>query len=954
MKFKLLISLFVFFFCTILNAQNTASLRGKVTDSVTGDDLPGANIVVSGTAIGDAADIYGNYVLKNVPAGEITIRVSYIGYRTIETKITTSPGKTTQMDFKLNYESIEGEEVIVTAQAKGQTEAINQQLSSKAIVNVVSSARIQEIPDANAAESVGRLPGVSILRSGGEGNKVVIRGLAPKFNNVQVAGIKMAATDVDNRSVDLSMISPYMLEGIEVTKAITPDMDADAIGGTVNFKLKEAQPGLKYDLLLQGGYNDLKDKYNDHKIVASGSNRFFDGKLGVFAQIDIEQRNRSSNTMGSSYAFNRQELDLQSLNLSDVARDKSRYGGTLVMDYQIPSGSIILNNFFSVSNTDTKNRNEDFSISSLTHTYTGAQGERKLNVLVNSLNYTQDFPVFKIDAQISHSYSEQKSPDYMSLLFIENAGLSNVDRSASPYDLPKAAVNNYHKTVLQDVYRSNEIAKDREIVGSLNLSRNFNLFDFLSAELKTGGKYSYKDRMYDLNSKGGFLNSGSGQDARDAIINKYPWMRDSISSGSIDLPYTLFMDYGYTPDTFLKGRYTMGPAVDFGLMRGVIDVLESLGGDREAYRWYDYSSNTNDYSGNEYYYAGYVMADFQISNLVKVIVGARYEELQRDYTAVAGDSEVGIAQIKYDHHDTTTSVTQSHLLPMVHIKYKPFEWFDVRFAYTNTLSRPDFRVITPRYNIGSTISYNNWNLKPAHSENFDLYLSFHDNTLGLFTTGAFKKTIFDMIFATNGKILLHPEELGLADKYKLRPVSTYLNNETPVDLWGLEFSWQTHFWYLPGLLNGLVLDINYTHINSEAKYPRVVVESKYVPQPPWIIQNELDSSYTARMISQPNDIVNVSLGYDYKGFSIRGSMLFQSDIFSATNFYPELRENTDDFLRWDLSVKQELPWEGLQFFVNVANISGEIDRNIIAGNGYPSSEEYYGRNIDLGFRYRLK
>ncbi|MEW6508555.1 MAG: TonB-dependent receptor [Bacteroidota bacterium] len=958
---KILVIILLVSACSILNAQSNSSLKGVVVDAVTGEALPGANVIIVGTALGCAADLYGNYYIKNLPPGDMTVRVSYVGYKTIEQSVRTFENKTTEINFSLEFESIVGEVIVITAQAKGQTEAINQQLSANAIVNIVSSARIQEIPDANAAESVGRLPGVSILRSGGEGNKVVIRGLAPKYNNIQVAGIKMASTETRDRSVDLSMISPYMLEGIEVIKAITPDMDADAIGGTVNFKLKEAPKGFKHDFILQGGYNDLKNKYNDYKIVGSGSSRFFDNQLGVFGQIDIEQRNRSSNVMSSGYRLNSPELDkvnpvyINSLGLSDVSRIKKRYGGTVVLDYELPTGSIILNNFFSLSNTDAQSRNESYEIEPNTHTYSTSYSERELNVMVSSLNYTQDFPFFKVEAEISHSYSTQRSPDYVSFTFQEARAMKNVNLKTSPYNLPKYAIDSIPNTFLTDVFRSNELSQDRELVGSLNLSGNFSLLEKLSAVLKIGGKFSYKDRNYDYEAKGGFFNFGSGQDARDAILNAFPWMKKTVPSGSINMPYSLFIDYNHKSGTFLKGKYSLGPSANIGLMRGVIEVLEGLGGKSEAYRYYDFSSNTNDYSGNEYYNAGFTMADFQFSNFLKVIAGARYEEVKRVYTAVGGNSSEGLPQVRYMHLDTTTTVKHSNWLPMVHVKFKPLDWFDVRFAYTNTLSRPDFTTITPRYNIGTeAVTWNNYKLKPAHSENLDLYFSFHANALGLFTIGGFKKYIRDMIFASFGKVLLDPSTIGMPPEVKGRTLYTFLNNEHPVKLWGIELSWQTNFWYLPGFLKGLVLDVNYTHINSEAKYPRTIIKSSFVPRPPWILQTEIDTFYTARMVTQPNDIVNISLGYDYKGFSIRGSILYQSNIFIATNFWPELRENTDDFLRWDLSVKQELPWDGFQLFVNVTNISGAMDRDINAGNKFPSSEQYYGTGVDVGIRYRLK
>ena len=278
-------------------AQTGTTLQGIIQDAQTGEALPGANVLLVGTAFGASSDISGKYVVHNVPAGSYTIRVSYVGYRTVTTTEQIQQAETKKLDFKLIAAAIEGETVTVTAQASGQNAAINQQLASNQIVNVVSSARIQELPDANAAESVGRLPGVSVLRNGGEGTQISIRGLQPKYNTVSVDGVRMTSTNPGDRSIDLSMISPFSLEGIEVSKSVTADQDADVIGGAVNFTMREAkgdEPGLGYNLLAQGGYNGLKassNKYNNYRYVGSVEGRFFDQTLGVFAQADLERRN---------------------------------------------------------------------------------------------------------------------------------------------------------------------------------------------------------------------------------------------------------------------------------------------------------------------------------------------------------------------------------------------------------------------------------------------------------------------------------------------------------------------------------------------------------------------------------------------------------------------------------------------------------------------------------------
>jgi len=99
--------------------------------------------------------------------------------------------------------------------------------------------------------------------------------------------------------------------------------------------------------------------------------------------------------------------------------------------------------------------------------------------------------------------------------------------------------------------------------------------------------------------------------------------------------------------------------------------------------------------------------------------------------------------------------------------------------------------------------------------------------------------------------------------------------------------------------------------------------------------------------------VNAALGYDFKGFSIRLSMLYQSNIFKGTNFWPELRRQTDDYLRWDLSIKQDLPWFGLQFYCSVNNLTGSLDVDLNQGNLFPAAEQHYGRTVDMGLRWKL-
>ena len=337
---------FLFFLFLPVILQAAGKLKGTVREESTGETLIGANVFLDGTSIGSATDYEGNYLISSIPVGEYTIKCSYLGYKTKEVKLSVEDNKTIVLDFELSFEVIEGEEIVVTGQAKGQIGAINQQLSSQTIKNVVSADRIQDIPDANAAESVARLPGISLIRSGGEGQKVAIRGISPKYNVMMVNGVRMQSTDRENRSVDLNMIAPNILSGIEVTKAITADMDADAVGGTVNLKISEAQEGLHTKMSLQGGYGSVADKYGNYKGNILASNRFFENKLGVQVSASLDYFDRYSDVLSAEYAVNEEDqiidglavIDLDKVAIRDRVTERERISGGLILDYTFDNG----------------------------------------------------------------------------------------------------------------------------------------------------------------------------------------------------------------------------------------------------------------------------------------------------------------------------------------------------------------------------------------------------------------------------------------------------------------------------------------------------------------------------------------------------------------------------------------------------------------------------------------
>ena len=150
-----------------------------MTDAKTAEALLGAHVMLQGTAIGTSTDIDGHYTIASVAPGVHTVVVSYLGYKRYTREVQITADSTLRLDVRMQLDVLQFEEVTVTGQLEGQAQAINRQLTSNTIVNVVSSDRIKELPDQNAAESIARLPGISVQRDAGEGQKVMVRGLSP-------------------------------------------------------------------------------------------------------------------------------------------------------------------------------------------------------------------------------------------------------------------------------------------------------------------------------------------------------------------------------------------------------------------------------------------------------------------------------------------------------------------------------------------------------------------------------------------------------------------------------------------------------------------------------------------------------------------------------------------------------------------------------------------------------
>jgi TonB-dependent receptor len=1007
---------FLLVFQSYATAQ-TGTIKGQVTDKTTKDALIGASVLVQGTNLGAAADIDGNFIIHNVSAGNQVLVISYVGYKNLNLNLNVEANKTTEIKIKLDAMAIEGKTVIVTAQAKGQLQAINQQLSSTNIVNVVSSEKMQELPDANIAESIGRLPGISLQRNAGEANAVIVRGLSPKYNEVTIEGIPMSSTNYVDRGVDLSLISDDLVRGVEVSKTLRPDMDADALGGTVNLTLKTAPTGLHYSAAGQGAYNNLRDTYNNYKLSATVSNRFLNDKVGALLLGSIEQKQLPSDQFNATYTTavsgltdpnNLYKVTTTQAQLTESNVNRHRFGLSLVLDYTSDFVDIKFFNVYDQKNDSTLSRDNITSFANTNFTDNINVNETITKQRTHSLQGLFKFGGIEVPVSIAYTKGEQNVPNGQQFVFLQTAGGNPVSAAQQIYGSPNSLIdiqgvmnplgtnNNIaarDNTTLNNMLINNTKLSDESYDGKIDFKVPFKLSDVLSGKLSAGGKYHYVNRVSTNQQVYDYLLFGKGKGNRLDIGSYFFPTYNQQDFGNVSQAGPLaypWVDPSYTRTNILG--YNIGPGYNiYQLVNMQNQLYYHIYRDTSKYSVNPYfNSGPNDYNQNytdiEQTKAGYLMGEFNIGNDLTIVAGVRYQEEQTDISAyhiqINSAQQSGLAgqspQLIENKRDNP------FWYPSLNVKYKANENIQLVGAVYKSVSLPDFNQITPLiiYDPSNkVIAAGNPLLKPSTAWNVDLGVSLFNNNIGLFTVNVFYKDISNLIYGMQNYYPFAPFPYrGVPSDLSSRlPGKSYfdtvwakansalqftsampMNNPSDAFLRGIELSWQTHLWYLPGVLNGIVLDLNASWMSSNQMYPGFKIVGPTVGNKDTLVYAEVKGP----LQDQPKAIYNAILGWDFMGFSSRFSVRYQqSTVAGIDTRYNVQNTFTDDILLVDISLRQQII-ENCSIFANATNINGHIDRTYFAHPSFspntaitypagqlPTGGQTYGWALQFGISY---
>jgi TonB-dependent receptor len=915
--------LFVLIFSlTSLYAADGGTVSGRVTDGKSKDFLPGANVMLKGTNFGAVTDREGVYLIPDVPPGAYTLVVNYIGYEKFTSEITVTAGAKIKQDAVLTVSYVDIGQVVVEGIRQGQVKALSQQRTAVNISNVVSQEQIERFPDENTADVLKRIPGLYIQNSLGEGRFALIRGTDPRLNTITVNGEKLASNRSEERYPQLDIIGSSQLASVEVTKALTPDMDGDAIGGSINLVTRSAYDynGRKVDLTLGSGYTDI-----DGKALSQGklsvSNVFgADRKIGVTFTANWDQKVRGTHNTEPRWS-NKEDVNknpipfaLGEVTLMDYNTKFTRMGIGTGLEYRpSPNHQWHLNALYSKFNDLTfrgRNRlrvdkgkylNPEGTLTESSrivrdHTWR----EEELAQQQYSLGGLHKFGAKVLDYDFSYSYADERhNPQYVSEWDFDKK--VNLDLDLSTPEAPQWKFTNVADSLQYDpsLYTFSQIdyrdtyASNRNTVGAINFKMPYSLMGYPS-ELKIGAKARFERKD------------------RDENRYKYKWtgttkikLNDMVS----DEKETDFFNHNY--DEF-------GPMPD----QDKVEEFFTTNRDKSLVGEFNYfDSEGQNFVANESIYSYYAMTTVNMGDWM-LLGGLRHEFTHNNYrgTELYFD-DAG----KYSSMNRVDAVRDyNNILPMVHVRYTLTPMTNVRLAYTHAIARPNFWDYAPHFYVnpgGEEIVAGNPDLKPTTSKNVDLMLENYFQGIGIASGGFFYKNLQDIIYVQTSKVVG-----GVYDDYDKEQAI----NGGSANLYGFEINWQQELSFLPGFLNGFGIYANYTHTWSDAK---LLGRKGFLP-------------------GQAGDVGNVALAYEKYGFSARISASYTDAFINEIGLDEDYDLWYDKHLQIDFSSTYDiLPW--LQAYVDVVNINNAPSYEYMGVVNRPNVVEYYSWWMKGGLKFRF-
>ena len=818
--------------------------------------------------------------------------------------------------------------IVVVGQRAAERAALQTKRQALTITDSLVANDVGKLPDQNIAEAVRRLPGISVANDQGEGRYVIIRGLPYQYTNVTINGFTAPAPEPDGRQVKLDDIPSTVIGGIDVTKSLTPDLDATAIGGNVDIHTLSAFDRTKAFVSARGagGLYDQGDGNPVEFDVAGGARFGADRQFGLlvagnYSRRPIESQTLLSTTDGAAPTFLTvngrmvpQYLDIRDYHLTRTRKglvgnfdwrpssdfkfnvralyssfDDSEIRDRLRFNFPTPNAagtSAVYTNQTAETGTITaarasrfvRNRDEDdhtLNLSSGAVYSFGAGGEVSANG-----GYAH---AVKIDPR-RNEFTYQTGASAVSATYDLNDFLYQVTPSATAFNPAAFTANSYkfnHRRAVEDLYQ-----------GRIDVKVPIGLGD--DSTIQVGGKYLNRHKT---NNQDGVTYNISNAGATLAVLNG-----------------------GSTPFLY-DGRYPLGPLVPYGAGVDYFNAHPTLFTVNNATSVSD--SLSQDYDVREEVSSGYAMATLRFDKLT-IVPGVRVEHTAGDY----GAKTITATSTVNDGFSNFARVDYTNVFPGINATYRPTERIAVRGGVTTSLQRPDYSQLAPFVTVdtnANTVTEGNPNLKPVKSFNADASVEYYLRPQGIVSVAGFYKRLRDPIFQQG--LVQTGTFAGLP--LTNASVGVPLNADRAYVL-GVEFNAQFQLTFLPGFLSGFGVGANAT-----------IVKSKVSGLP-----NRTD---TVPLFDQSKLVGTGQIYYERDRLSARVAYSYRSNYLANVGTSAAFDGYVRNYGQLDARAAFQLVKQAT-IFIEGANLNNAPFRQYFKQSGFPIENERYGYSVRGGLQ----
>ncbi|MTI32801.1 TonB-dependent receptor [Xanthovirga aplysinae] len=905
----------IFFLMTLVISLDSFGqsgiLKGTVKENENGETVIGATVYIKSLSKGDVTGFEGNYILTNIPVGDYEVEVQSVGYQPVKKIITINESAAVIYNFELQAGVLLGESVVVQSQAmSSQASAIKTQKKISQIATIVSNDQLEQFPDMNIGDALKRIPGVTMQMDQGEAEVGMVRGTSPEWSSVTIHGERLPSAEAGSRAVEVDLIPANLIQGIELFKALTPDMDADAIGGVMNLLLREAP----YSRNIFGDFQSGINASNGKPLVNGGlgyGNRFLKERLGVIGNISWYHNDLLVDNIEALWDKDEEGNPMvaqQNISTYNVTRE--RISAALNFEYTFnESNKLYLRNLYTHHNEyrdqylliyePIGQLDENGIVDGRVRRQTVAGAENGQNsrfledqrIYFSSLAGEHDFGKLDLHWSLALARASQNNPHSLFMEYTTTSPLSANENSRRPVYTP-LETNNNKNFKLHRIWEQNEFTSEEDKNFRLDLRYTFDE----KRQLKFGSRYRNKLKIID-----------------NSIYNFIPLVDDYQLLNQVNL-------YAPQRSQFMPGdQYSLGNFVDHRFLGGLAlnnpdifrmedDVIDYLTGNLQV---------------REGIWAGYVMYNQQLSDQLSLLTGVRLEATHTSSNGYEVDGEENI-------RETEAERSYLNVLPHLQFKYIPEEDLIFRLVWSNTLARPQYADLAPYRQINfqtNRIALGNPDLKAANSYNLDFMAEKYFGNAGLLTGGAFYKYITDFIYTNRQSNYLDPVSGELFNQVILPMNGGYAH------LYGLEIAFQRDLYFLPGFLKGIGVYANYTYTNSRAYG---------IP----------DRGEKISLPGTSKHSLNASLSYDWKNWEFRLSGNYSSAFLDELDEESTMDVYYDQQFFMDFNSTYTLN-DHWRIFVSANNLTNQPLRYFQGERNRTFREDWTNRRFNLGAKFNF-